>query len=103
MALKIIVISTLVVAALANPMAIYGAVATPSGIQGGPAWCTFDKSGGGRANNDVTKDCCAATRHKAYYNEFYRTCTGNGGQIDNAVDHGKFGKCCDSRGGGSHG
>ncbi|KAF2399501.1 hypothetical protein EJ06DRAFT_562803 [Trichodelitschia bisporula] len=74
-----------------------------SAIQGGPAWCTESPSGGGRANNRLTKDCCAATRHKAYFNEAQRVCMGYGGTMDNAVDHGKFGKCCDSRGGGSHG
>lgn len=78
-------------------------LASPLNVLGGPAWCTASPSGQGRAQDNLTKDCCAAVKHKAYFNEVYKVCEGLGGQIDNAVDHGAFGKCCDKRGGGSHG
>ncbi|KAF2399502.1 hypothetical protein EJ06DRAFT_478589 [Trichodelitschia bisporula] len=70
---------------------------------GGPNWCTFDPNGNGKANNQVTKDCCAAVRHRAYYNEAQHTCQGYGGNADNAVDTGAFVRCCGSRNSGSRG
>jgi hypothetical protein len=73
------------------------------GVLGGPAKCTLSPSGRGEIWATATKDCCAAVRHKAYYNEYEGSCMGYGGFADNAVDHGAFGKCCDQRGGGSHG
>jgi Family of unknown function (DUF5948) len=79
------------------------ALGSPFKLMGGPAWCTHSSDGTGAANYQVTKDCCTATDHNAQFAEHYRTCMGYGGPADNAVDHGEFAKCCDSRGGGSHG
>ncbi|KAF2399378.1 hypothetical protein EJ06DRAFT_557229 [Trichodelitschia bisporula] len=64
------------------------ALAGPTALLSGPAWCTYQTSGHGGANHQITKDCCAA---------------GYAGPLDNTVDHGQFAKCCAKRGGGSHG
>ncbi|KAJ8073246.1 hypothetical protein PM082_020116 [Marasmius tenuissimus] len=68
---------------------------------GGPISCTNNKDGSGGTNYQVTKDCCAAVNHKAYFNELEKRCMGYGGPIDNAVDTGKMVECCNSRGAGS--
>lgn len=80
-------------------------------VLSGPTWCTKNRNGKSTADRpweatdspQVTKDCCAAVNHRAYYNQFEQKCMGYGGWWDNAVDRGAFVRCCDSRGGGSHG
>ncbi|KAJ8073248.1 hypothetical protein PM082_020118 [Marasmius tenuissimus] len=72
-----------------------------SAVAGGPISCTKNKNGSGGTNYQVTKDCCAAVKHKAYFNELEKRCMGYGGPADNAVDTGKMVKCCNSRGAGS--
>ncbi|KAK1223066.1 hypothetical protein PQX77_014065 [Marasmius sp. AFHP31] len=70
-------------------------------LAGGPEICTNNKDGSGGTNVQVTKDCCAAVNHKAYFNELEKKCMGYGGTFDNAVDTGKMVECCSSRGAGS--
>ena len=82
-------ISSLIRDALSNSFA----------TSGGPAWCF---SGGGTPDDQVTKDCCAAVNHNAYYNTG-RTCVGRGGPASNGFDSGKFAECCGSRGRGAAG
>ncbi|KAJ8073245.1 hypothetical protein PM082_020115 [Marasmius tenuissimus] len=72
-----------------------------SAFAGGPQICT-NKDGSGGTNVQVTKDCCAAVNHKAYFNELSKQCMGYVGPIDNAVDTGKMVECCSSRGAGSN-
>ena len=52
--------------------------------RGGPEICTANKDGSGEADAQVTKDCCAAVNHKAYFNEVEKVCEGYGGPLDNA-------------------
>ncbi|KAL0059940.1 hypothetical protein AAF712_013287 [Marasmius tenuissimus] len=83
--------------------AIVAIVASLAGsvLAGGPEICTNNKDGSGGTNYQVTKDCCAAVNHKAYFNEVAKQCMGYGGPLDNAVDTGKMVECCSSRGAGS--
>ncbi|KAK1225888.1 hypothetical protein PQX77_011161 [Marasmius sp. AFHP31] len=83
--------------------AIVAIVASLAGsvLAGGPEICTNNKDGSGGTNYQVTKDCCAAVNHKAYFNELVQQCMGYGGPADNAVDTGKMVECCGSRGAGS--
>ncbi|KAK1223287.1 hypothetical protein PQX77_013825 [Marasmius sp. AFHP31] len=67
-------------------------------VAGGPEICTNNKDGSGGNNEQVTKDCCAAVNHKAYFNELSKLCMGYGGKPSNAVDTGKMVECCSSRG-----
>jgi hypothetical protein len=54
-------------------------------IIGGPEVCTLLLNGTGFADNQVTKDCCAAVHHKAFYNEVQKECTPNSGIYGNSV------------------
>ncbi|KAF2672380.1 hypothetical protein BT63DRAFT_411655 [Microthyrium microscopicum] len=79
--------------------------------RGGPIFCTIDPGGlkdyimTNKADRDYqsTKDCCAAVRHTAFFNEDSHKCQGPFGGVDNAVNWGGMVKCCTSRGMGSHG
>jgi hypothetical protein len=39
----------------------------------------------GFADNQVTKDCCAAVKHNAFYNKVQKECTPNSGIYGNSV------------------
>jgi hypothetical protein len=70
---------------------------------GGPIACMVNGDGTGDIDRGVTKDCCAAVKHRAYYNEVVSKCMDYGGPMGNGVDWGAFVRCCGSRGRGSHG
>ncbi|KAJ8076098.1 hypothetical protein PM082_022083 [Marasmius tenuissimus] len=82
------------------------AVLTPallasSVLGGGVMTCTNNKDGSGGTNYQVTKDCCAAVNHAAFFNELFKQCWPNSGPPGNDVDTGKMVECCTSRGAGS--
>ncbi|KAK7020182.1 hypothetical protein VNI00_017830 [Paramarasmius palmivorus] len=68
---------------------------------GGPEICTKRTDGTGGTDYQVTKDCCAAVKHKAYFNEVVKECWPNAGPWGNSVNTGEMVKCCASRGCGS--
>ncbi|KAK7041627.1 hypothetical protein VNI00_009222 [Paramarasmius palmivorus] len=68
---------------------------------GGPEICTKNKDGSGGTDYQVTKDCCAAVNHKAYFNEAAKQCWPQSGPLGTEVDTGEMVKCCASRGCGS--
>ncbi|KAK1215647.1 hypothetical protein PQX77_021711 [Marasmius sp. AFHP31] len=78
------------------------AILATSVLGGGVMVCTNNKDGGGGTNYQVTKDCCAAVNHKAFFNELFKYCSPNSGPPGNSVDTGAMVKCCSSRGAGSH-
>ena len=59
--------------------------------------CTNDMNGGGGTNYQVTKDCCAAVRHHAYFSEVARQSWPYSGPAGNDVD-GAMVRCCSTRG-----
>jgi hypothetical protein len=74
--------------------------AYPFAELGGPIVCTYREN---MLNNcQVTKDCCAAVRHNAYFNEAQHMCMPRSGAAGNSVDTGEMVKCCESRGFGSN-
>lgn len=60
-----------------------------------PGFCAFPNTAD--VNTVVTKDCCAATRHKAYYSSPVLRCMPNGGPAGHLNEQG-FTECCNSRG-----
>jgi hypothetical protein len=60
-----------------------------------PGLCVF--RGTSDVNTQVTKDCCAAVRHSAYYSSPVMRCMPNGGPAGR-INEGDFGNCCRSRG-----
>ncbi|KIS72119.1 uncharacterized protein UMAG_11444 [Mycosarcoma maydis] len=70
---------------------------------GHTAYCTANRNGTGPAVYRTTKDCCAATREHSTtaFNEATHTCQDALG-LGNGINIGRFARCCDSRGGGSH-
>ncbi|KAF5384066.1 hypothetical protein D9615_003244 [Tricholomella constricta] len=67
----------------------------------GPEICTSNRDGSGETDEQVTKDCCAAVKQQAYFNEAEKQCQPYGGHLGNSVDTGEMVKCCASRGCGS--
>ncbi|KAF7761630.1 hypothetical protein Agabi119p4_9622 [Agaricus bisporus var. burnettii] len=92
----VLIVST-AVGAFASPVIERGQLTK----RGGPQICTDRTDGSGETDEQVTKDCCAAVDHKAYFNEVFKQCWPYSGPAGNSVDEGKLAECCSSRGGGS--
>jgi hypothetical protein len=69
--------------------------------RGGPEICTTNLDGSGETDEQVTKDCCAAVKQQAYFNEAEKQCQPYGGHFGNSVDTGAMVQCCSSRNRGS--
>jgi hypothetical protein len=61
---------------------------------GGASWCTFNDDCLGWSDKKITKDCCAAVKHKAYYDEPNEICRSRGGFLFAGVDHVGMYNCC---------
>lgn len=70
------------------------------------AWCEFPREKArpvfGRIVVDrkavqASKDCCAAVRHFAYFNEVAKECWGQGGVADRSIRWTEYKRCCQSR------
>ncbi|EKM75122.1 hypothetical protein AGABI1DRAFT_132571 [Agaricus bisporus var. burnettii JB137-S8] len=69
--------------------------------RGGPEICTANLDGSGEPDAQVTKDCCAAVDHEAYFNEAFKQCWPYSGPAGNSIDTGAMVDCCSSRDRGS--
>jgi hypothetical protein len=61
---------------------------------GGASWCTFNDDCLGWSDKKITKDCCAAVKHKAYFDEPNEICRSRGGFLFAGVDHVGMYNCC---------
>lgn len=104
-------VHTLVLLKVFLPVAATLAAAAPASTStenatiplGGPIACMMNSDGSGDIDYNVTKDCCAAVNHKAYFNELSHKCMDYAGPAGNSVDWGAMVRCCGNRGRGSHG